>query len=312
MNLIGWIITGVVIVLVVAVVLIILGSRLPKQEQDPLEARLAEFAQRGEQISLEEIEMSQPFADRVIYPILQRMGELSARFTAQNVVQDTERRLELAGNPGNIEAASFLSTRFVVAGVAAAITFLVVHFLTNTPNSRELLYALGGLVVGFYSPQLWLRDQIIKRQDGIRKAMPDALDLLTICVEAGLGFDAAMSKVAEKWNNDLSGGFMRAIREIQLGKLRREALRDMAQRMGIPEMTSFVAAVIQSEQLGVSMAKVLRIQSDQMRMKRRQLAEEKAHAAPIKMIIPMAIFIFPPIFILLLTPAAMRISSSGL
>jgi tight adherence protein C len=312
MNLIGWIIAGVVIVLIVAVILVVLGSRLPKQEEDPLQARLAEFAQRGEPISLEEIEMSQPFTDRVIYPTLQRMGDLSARFTPQNVLQDTERRLELAGNPGNLDAASFLSTRFVVAGVGAAITFVVAAFLTSTPTSRALLYALGGLVVGFYFPQLWLRDQILKRQDGIRKAMPDALDLLTICVEAGLGFDAAMSKVAEKWDNHLSGGFLRAIREIQLGKLRREALRDMAERMGIPEMTSFVAAVIQSEQLGVSMAKVLRIQSDQMRMKRRQLAEEKAHAAPIKMIIPMAIFIFPPIFILLLTPAAMRIASSGL
>ena len=312
MNLIGWIIAAVVIVLIVAVILVVLGSRLPKQEEDPLQARLAEFAQRGEQITLEEIEMSQPFTDRVIYPTLQRMGDLSARFTPQNVLQDTERRLELAGNPGNLDAASFLSTRFVVAGVGAVITFGVAAFLTSTPTSRALLYALGGLVLGFYFPQLWLRDQIIKRQDGIRKAMPDALDLLTICVEAGLGFDAAMSKVAEKWDNHLSGGFLRAIREIQLGKLRREALRDMAERMGIPEMTSFVAAVIQSEQLGVSMAKVLRIQSDQMRMKRRQLAEEKAHAAPIKMIIPMAIFIFPPIFILLLTPAAMRIASSGL
>lgn len=311
MNLIGLILAGAAIVLIVAVILVILGSRLPKQEEDPLQARLAEFAQRGEQISLEEIEMSQPFADRVIYPVLQKMGELSARFTPQNAIRDTERRLELAGNPGNLEAASFLSTRFVVAGVAAAITFAVAAFLTSTPTSRALLYALGGLALGFYFPQLWLRDQIIKRQDGIRKAMPDALDLLTICVEAGLGFDAAMSKVAEKWDNDLSGGFLRAIREIQLGKLRREALRDMAQRMGIPEMTSFVAAVIQSEQLGVSMAKVLRIQSDQMRMKRRQRAEEKAHAAPIKMIIPMAIFIFPPIFILLLTPAAMRFTQAG-
>jgi len=133
------------------------------------------------------------------------------------------------------------------------------------------------------------------------------VDLLTICVEAGLGFDAAMSKVNEKWENELALAFGRVIREIQLGKLRRDALKDMAERVGLPEMTSFVAAVIQSEQLGVSMAKVLRIQSDQMRMKRRQRAEEEAHKAPIKMIIPMGIFIFPSLMIVLLTPAGLRL-----
>ncbi len=142
--------------------------------------------------------------------------------------------------------------------------------------------------------------------------MPDALDLLTICVEAGLGFDAAMVKVSDKWDNPLSLSFGRAIREIQLGKLRREALRDMADRIGIAEMTSFVAAVIQSEQLGVSMAKVLRIQSDQMRVKRRQYAEEAAHKAPIKMLIPMGLLIFPSLLIILLTPAAIRLMQSTL
>ncbi len=142
--------------------------------------------------------------------------------------------------------------------------------------------------------------------------MPDALDLLTICVEAGLGFDAAMAKVNEKWDNELALAFGRVIREIQLGKLRREALRDMSDRLGIPEMTSFVAAVIQTEQLGVSMAKVLRIQSEQMRIKRRQLAEEKAHQAPIKMLFPMAILIFPSIMIVLMGPAVLILMQSPL
>ena len=142
--------------------------------------------------------------------------------------------------------------------------------------------------------------------------MPDALDLLTICVEAGLGFDGAMQKVNEKWDNELGRAFGRVLREIQLGKLRREALRDMAERMGVGEMTSFIAAVIQSEQLGVSMAKVLRIQSDQMRVKRRQLAEEEAHRAPIKMLIPMALLIFPSICIVLMTPALLMLFRSAL
>ena len=141
--------------------------------------------------------------------------------------------------------------------------------------------------------------------------MPDALDLLTICVEAGLGFDAAMAKVVEKWNNQLSNALNRVLQEIQLGKLRREALRSMSENIGISEMTSFVAAVIQSEQLGVSMAKVLRIQADQMRVRRRQLAEEEAHKAPIKMLIPMAFIIFPSLLIILLTPALFQVLEFG-
>jgi tight adherence protein C len=121
-----------------------------------------------------------------------------------------------------------------------------------------------------------------------------------------------MSKVSEKWNSELSLAFARVIQEIQLGKLRREALRDMADRIGLPELTSFVAAVIQSELLGVSMAKVLRIQSDQMRIKRRQHAEEEAHKAPIKMLIPMGLLIFPSLMIVLLTPAALKLMHSSL
>jgi tight adherence protein C len=143
------------------------------------------------------------------------------------------------------------------------------------------------------------------------KSLPDALDLLTICVEAGLGFDAAMKKVAEKWDNELARAFQRALREMQLGKIRREALRDMADRMQVPDLDSFVGTVIQSEQLGVSMAKVLRIQSDDMRVKRRQWAQEQATKAPVKMLLPLVFLIFPTILVILLAPAVLMIISSG-
>ena len=169
-----------------------------------------------------------------------------------------------------------------------------------------LLIIIGFGVLGFYFPLLWLQSKINKRQKSVRLALPDALDLLTICVEAGLGFDAAMAKVSEKWDNEFSAALSRVLQEIQLGKVRREALRDMADRLGVSELTSFVAAVIQSESLGVSLAKVLRIQSDQMRIKRRQLAEQEAHKAPIKMLIPMALLIFPALAIVLLAPAGLQ------
>jgi len=293
-----------------AVALVIAGMRRSRTDEDPLSARLAEFSQRGETASLEEIELSQPFVDRVIYPLMVKIGEISSRITPQKMVESTAKKLELAGNPGRMDARAFLSLRFILSGVLGGLFFMLSMFSASMPPGRELLITVGLTVLGYVLPQLYLSSKISRRQRSIRKAMPDALDLLTICVEAGLGFDAAMSKINEKWDNDLALSFGRAIREIQLGKLRREALKDMAERIGIAEMTSFVAAVIQSEQLGVSMAKVLRIQADQMRMKRRQRAEEEAHKAPIKMLLPMAGFIFPTIMIVLMTPAALRFINS--
>lgn len=308
---------AIVILVVIggAVALIVAGlqaARSQQDQEDPLMARLAEATERGDVVSsLEQIEMQQPFSQRIIVPFLRRIGELSTTFTPQKVLEDTSKKLELAGNPGRIDAPTFLASRFVVAVVFGGLLLLTATLSPNKwPLARTFLVVTIFVVLGFFMPQLWLQGRINARQKDIRRAMPDALDLLTICVEAGLGFEAAMSKVSEKWENQLSIALLRAIREIQLGKMRREALRDMADRIGIPEMTSFVAAVIQSEILGVSLAKVLRIQSDQMRVKRRQHAEEEAHKAPVKMILPLALLIFPSIFIILLTPAGIQISKS--
>lgn len=306
-----FIIIGVVIV-IGAIVLVVIGLRA-RSNDDPIGARLADFAERGEPVSLEQIEMSQSFAERVILPIARRLGEFVVRYTPQNAIQDTAIKLEMAGNPGGMDPTVFYSLRFL--GLLLGGLFLFLSSIAPKGSILEgkgLLYGSGAAVLGFFLPQLWLSSRISSRQRDIRKAMPDALDLLTICVEAGLGFDAAMAKVNEKWDNELALAFGRVIREIQLGKLRREALRDMAERIGLPELTSFVAAVIQSEQLGVSMSKVLRIQADQMRMKRRQAAEEEAHKAPIKMLFPMTLLIFPSIMIVLMGPAALILMTSSL
>ncbi len=307
-----YVLIGLVVVGAIAVA-IYSAQRTDEPEDDPLQARLAEFIQRGEDInSLEDIELSQPFSQRVIIPLIRRMGEFSARFTPQKAIQDTARKLELAGNPWPVDAPTFLAIRFVLGVVLGGFLLAFVILFPPEDPTNNFLYVGGAAFAGFFIPHLMLTSRITNRQGEIRKAMPDALDLLTICVEAGLGFEAAMSKVAEKWDNELSLAFSRTLKEIQLGKVRREALKDMSDRLGISEMTSFVAAIIQSEQLGVSMAKVLRIQADQMRLKRRQLAEEKAHQAPIKMIIPMALLIFPSILIIILVPAALQILGSGL
>jgi len=304
----------VLIALVGAALLIAVGVRAARSEgqEDPLMARLAEAAQRGDVVtSLEQIEMQQPFTDRVLLPVLQRIGQLSSSVTPQKALESTTRKLELAGNPGRIDAPTFLASRFVVAAIFGGFLLLVGILTPNRwPMGQMVLVVLAFTLLGFFFPQLWLQSRVNARQKDIRHALPDALDLLTICVEAGLGLEAAMSKVAEKWQNQLSLALLRAIREIQLGKARRDAMRDMADRVGLPEMTSFVAAIIQSEVLGVSLAKVLRIQSDQMRIRRRQRAEEQAREAPVKMILPLAFLIFPSILIILLTPAGIQLTKA--
>jgi tight adherence protein C len=307
-----WIAILVGAVILVAVILIVIGMR-DVSDADPLLDRLAEYAARGEITDLEEIELSQPLTERIVFPIARKLGELALRFTPQNAIQQTAHKLEMAGNPGGMDPTVFWALRIAGLSLGAVLFFVA----TISPEGsflkgRGLVFGIPAAAVGFFMPELWLRGRISKRQTEVRKAMPDALDLLTICVEAGLGFDGAMAKVYQKWNNEVARAFGRVIREIQLGKLRKDALRDMADRLGVAEMTSFVAAVIQSEQLGVSMAKVLRVQADQMRVKRRQLAEEAAHKAPIKMLIPMAILIFPSICIVLMTPAVIMLMQSAL
>lgn len=295
-----------------AITLVVIGLR-DRRESDPLQQRLAEFAARGETATLEQIELSQPLSERIIIPMARRIGEIVSRFTPQNALQSTARKLELAGNPRGLDPAVFWALRIIIAvAIAGFMLFIFNIGSINWSLGRKTLVLAVFVALGFYVPEMLLTSRIQRRQKAIRRAMPDALDLLTICVEAGLGFDGAMQKVSDKWNNELSQAFGRVIRELSLGKLRREALRDMADRIGIAEMTSFVAAVIQSEQLGVSMAKVLRIQADQMRIKRRQIAEEAAHKAPIKMLIPMALLIFPSICIVLMTPAALSLFRSTL
>jgi tight adherence protein C len=156
-------------------------------------------------------------------------------------------------------------------------------------------------------PVFWLRSKIKARQKVILKTLPDAIDLMTISVEAGLAFDGAMQRVADKWDNELGNEFRRAISEMRVGKTKREVLHEMVQRTAVPDLGTFVASIIQADQLGVSIAKVLRIQSEQMRIKRRQRAEEQAHKAPILMMIPMVFLIFPSTYIVLLGPAVPKV-----
>jgi len=293
-----------------SMVLLFVGVAAPRPSDQAVLDRLAQYGERT--LTLEEIELSQPFSQRIIKPLIQGIAQFIGRFAPQRNIEETRHKLELAGRPYGWGPAEFLGVRGLAGVLLAVLAFLLLT-LTRQPVTKRLVATAVSGGLGFYLlPTLWLSSRIRRRQTEIVKALPDALDLLTISVEAGLGFDAAMSKVAEKWDNELSLAFARVIQEIQMGKLRREALRDMADRMDVPDVSSFVAAIIQADQLGVSIAKVLRIQSEQMRIRRRQRAEEKAHQAPVKMLFPMAFLIFPALFIVLLGPALLVVMHSGI
>jgi tight adherence protein C len=298
-----WIVLGVVLVAVaILVVMALRGSR----SAGTLDERLEELAALGQPITLEQIELSQPFSQRVLVPIVRGLTNLAQRFTPQRSLEEVQHKIDLAGMSHKLKPAQFFGYR-IGAAILLGLLLILISRMTTFPLLQRLALIFGGFGLGFYLPTAWLGSKIKQRQNEVIKALPDALDLLTICVEAGLGFDAAMSKVAEKWNNELSRAFTKTVQEMQLGKLRREALRDMANSLDVSDVTSFAAAIIQADQLGVSMAKVMRIQSEQMRMKRRQRAEEKARQAPVKMMFPLVFFIFPTILIVLLGPAIIKV-----
>lgn len=295
---IGAVLVGIAIIVIV----VALGSRKPG---DSLSARLAEYSMRETPATLEEIELSMPFSERILAPLVRRTSGFMVRFTPARTLESTRHKLDLAGNPNNWTPSEFFGVRAVACVALGALIFVVLS-IANVDFLPRIGFTALFAVLGFMLPALWLGGKIRSRKNSVIKSLPDALDLLTICVEAGLGFDQAMQKVAEKWDDDLSRAFARVLHEIRLGKTRREALRELSNRLDVSDVTSFVAAVIQAEQLGVSIAKVLRIQSDQMRVRRRQRAEEKAHQAPVKMLFPMVFLIFPAIWVVLLGPALLQ------
>ncbi len=307
MNMTVIIIGGVVVL--GAIALIVVGLVFaPKASGGNLQDRLKDYANLDTPMTLEEIEMSLPFTERIVVPILQTISRSVTRFAPQQVMEKARQDIELAGRP--VKSAEI----FMGIKGGAAIIFLVFAILILSVTGQSGTYyafSVFAAVIGYILPGVWLGSKIKQRQEDVIKSLPDALDLLVICVEAGLGCEGAMAKVAEKWDNELSKAFARVLQEIRLGKLRVEALREMDKNIGVSDVTGFVAAIIQATQFGVSIAKVLRIQAEQMRIQRRQRAEKKAQEAPIKMLFPMVFLTFPSLFIVLLGPAVLQILESG-
>ena len=294
---------------ILAMIILALGLGPGESAEKLIEERIDVYASRAQIQSLEELELEQPFSEREIKPLIKASAQLISRISPQRNVESLRLKLERAGRPNNWGPMEFMGVRGLAAAAGALLPLILLTF-SGAPITNRLLFSAVLGLFGFFAPVMWLGGRIKKRQQEIIKSLPDALDLLTISVEAGLGFDAAMAKVAEKWDNELSQAFERVIHEIRIGKTRREALRDLAENADVPDVTSFVAAIIQADQLGVSIAKVLRIQSNVMRERRRQRAEEKAHQAPVKMIIPMVFLIFPSIWVVLMGPALIMLIQS--
>jgi len=287
------------------VVLIFVGLAR-SQRVDTVQARLTQLGSMQAR-NLEELELQQPLFERTVRPLAQRLSRIVARFTSATQAGRTEKRLAMAGNPANLRTGDFLGLKAVVAIACAAIASVAFGLLRGDVVFGGLMALLFG-GVGFLAPEFWLGRRIKARQKAILLAIPDTLDLLTISVRAGLGFDAALGKVTEKLKGPLSDEFRRALAEIRVGKTRRDALRDIVSRSDVPPLTNFIGAVIQAEQLGVSISKVLQVQSEQLRIERRQRAEEAAAKAPIKMLLPLVGCIFPSLFIVILGPAIILIA----
>ncbi len=272
---------------------------------DPVQARLTQLGSMQAR-NLEELELQQPFLERTLRPLAARLSGGVARITSQSFTERTQKRLALAGNPGDLRVADWLGIKAVAALVFAGVFFLIFGVLGGDFSMGLVLGGLG-LGIGYIAPEFWLSGRVRRRQKAILLMIPDTLDLLTISVRAGLGFDAALGKVVEKLKGPLTDEFRRALAEVRVGKTRREALRDIIPRTEVPALTNFIGAIIQAEQLGVSISKVLQVQSEQLRIERRQRAEEMAAKAPIKMLFPLVGCIFPSLFIVILGPAIILI-----
>jgi tight adherence protein C len=254
-------------------------------------------------------EVERPFAERIIAPLGERMVGLGRKLVRADTARKIQYRLNIAGNPPAWDVNRILGLKVLGAGVFTVLGFF---YLINQswPLYKLVLATVGIGLFGYLLPNILLYNAGQKRELLMRNALPDAMDLLTISVEAGLGFDAAVSRVAKNGDGPLNQEFARLLQEMQLGRGRTEAMRAMAERTSLADLKSFCLAMVQADSLGIPIARVLRIQSKEMRTKRRQRAEEKAQQVPIRMMIPLVLFILPCLFIVILGPAGIQIADT--
>ncbi len=281
----------------VTVIATVMGCiNLLNRDKLAIVARLEEYAHEVDKIYLPpELDLS--LKDRVIKPIMQYFMGLSSKVVSKDKKEEYERKLMAAGYPLGLTPESFVIFKYAV---------LIVTVLLGILSADPLVF-VALIIFGLLIPNWLLKSSERKRKEEILKSLPDILDLLSVSVEAGLGFDGALLKVTEKYKGPLTDDFGKTLQELNMGKMRREALRDMAMRVDVDEVTIFLSSIIQADQLGVSITNVLKLQSKQVRTNRRMRAEEKSQKAPIKILLPLLLCIFPTILIVLLGPAIIQL-----
>jgi tight adherence protein C len=256
--------------------------------------------------SVRDQQLATPLMRRVILPGLTQVSQRVRRFSPPSVVDRLDQELAYAGSPAGWDGLRFLATKWLSAGIFGVL-FLAALPLLNVGWLNTVVVVPIGAVAGYFVPEWLLRSSSGKRQDEIRRALPDALDLLAITVQAGLGFDAALDRVSQEMGGPLGQEFHRCVQEMRLGKSRAEALRDLAERTTVEELKSFVMAMVQADIFGISISQVLNVQAGELRMKRRQRAEEMAMKLPVKIIFPLILCIFPAMIVVLMGPAGISI-----
>jgi tight adherence protein C len=279
-----------------------------KRRESAMATRIQSFRNRNIYRDDLSIDLDVSFIDRVLKPGMASIATFFGRVLPQSTLAQIQMQLTQAGNPMTYN--TFLTFWVISIGGCVLLAAIIVASAPGALFPNRLVISALFLVLGYATPRYWLKSKVKAKQKAVIRALPDALDLITTCVEAGLGLDAALQRVAEKSEGPLAEEIQKMLRDISMGKLRREAMQELGERIAVDEVTTFITAIIQAEQLGVGIAQVLRVQSDQLRTQRRQRAERQAHEAPIKMIFPLVLFIFPAFLSVILGPAVIRISEA--
>lgn len=302
MLLLRFIISPVVFIAIFTVVFLLSQKR---ENRKSLKERLDELDSGQEGITFEEIELSKSFNERILTPLFLRVGARLKSLTPKGFFDKIDKKLMTSGF-SNADPMAFFGMKIALAAVLGGVSFAFSALILRD-YSRLMLFVLLFSAMGYSAPDFFVGMISGKRRTQIHDSLPDLLDLLTVSVEAGLGFEQALQQAAAKMAGPVSQEIRRMLQELRLGKKRSDALRSMSDRIMISDFSSFCTAMIQADQLGVSISDVLRVQSDSMRQKRRQRSEEAAMKAPLKMLFPLVFFIFPALFIILLGPAFISI-----
>jgi tight adherence protein C len=289
------------------VVFIWLALRPSKSDTDQ-EGRLEGYV-RGTDI-IEDLELSKSFLQRAIIPAIRRVLSALSSMTPMRDVARIDQQLIYAGEPGGLTAPDVLGLQILAAALFSGIYFGALLLTDQLGTTRGLIVARNAgllIIIGYVAPRLWLRAKADARKREILRKFPDALDLLSVSVDAGLALDTAMVRVCERWDNAMTEEFNRTLLELRVGTPRDQALQRMANRTGVQDVQTFVGVLIQSTQLGTSIAETLHTQAAQVRVRRRQRAEEQARQASIKMIFALVFLIFPALLVVLLGPGIPRI-----